>query len=650
MLFNKNYIFYFFVACLGADNISANAIDKTYEYADMSDFHYTATLSIKNDNNLFGMLFRIVAGSDIEEEIKSLRTFTEASKTVSNMRSLKDRIESDVVAIYEKTHDLGFYSSDVKYSIEIKDSKHAVVKVAVNTGKLFKLKLNLKYIGKDEAFSKQQSSILNKSLQNYSSAMADVQQLINEAIRNLEEIGYYAPEIIEKRIHLNYERNEAELNLSIKPGNCGVFSFTEVQAFPGISEDFIRNRITWDQGETYNIKKIKETKNNLKSTQIFADVQVEGITSKIVDDKVPILIKVEEDKKHTIDFSLLYSGLRNNNYGTSSSQHKQLKSIVARCSWTRNNAFGNGEKLRVLVEGTPTRVNEKRADYALETYLMKPDVFMKNMYLECVCTKRQELTNVFFKKLDKGSLILNYPLWFFTDVRTGCLLERIYTNGVGSLPEHVDYKSHYENVIIPVEFIINRTDDVLNPTRGYRAFAKFHHICLNNARVRNLEYLDFSFSYNYSLDRSQKTIFAANVSKKFLLGKNIDDIPIDKRIYAGGMNSVRGYANQLASEKVQNYNTHMGGKSSFEFNTELRRRLTQAFGAVVFFDGAKIYGNSSKFEELKTEKKRWFLSYGLGIRYFTSIGPIRVDFAFPIKRRKGVDSKMQFMINLGQAF
>ena len=81
---------------------------------------------------------------------------------------------------------------------------------------------------------------------------------------------------------------------------------------------------------------------------------------------------------------------------------------------------------------------------------------------------------------------------------------------------------------------------------------------------------------------------------------------------------------------------------------EGRRRFTEDFGGVLFFDGAKTFQN--QIANLPIEKKRWFLSFGTGIRYFTSIGPIRFDLAFPIKRRKGVDSKMQFIMSLGQTF
>jgi translocation and assembly module TamA len=171
-----------------------------------------------------------------------------------------------------------------------------------------------------------------------------------------------------------------------------------------------------------------------------------------------------------------------------------------------------------------------------------------------------------------------------------------------------------------------------------------------DSTIGRLKSLDAGFSFNHSFDSLKRTIFAFNISGKAVCGQHIDVIPADKRIYAGGMNSVRGYANQMASEIIVAENTPMGGKSSIEFNAEIRRRISSDFGVVVFFDGAKVFQNKSNYAELQTEKKRWFNSFGVGVRYFTSIGPIRVDFAFPINKRKGIDSKMQFIMSLGQAF
>jgi translocation and assembly module TamA len=203
---------------------------------------------------------------------------------------------------------------------------------------------------------------------------------------------------------------------------------------------------------------------------------------------------------------------------------------------------------------------------------------------------------------------------------------------------------------MPLEFVLDKTDDLLNPTSGYRVTCKFSEIFFKHSTIGQLKTFDMNFSYNIALDELKRNVLAFNVSRKSIVGQKIDLIPVDKRIYCGGMNSVRGFANQMATEMVVGEDTPMGGKSAIEFNAEFRRRISPDFGGVLFFDGAKVFQNQSRYNDLRIEKKRWFYSTGIGIRYFTSIGPIRIDFAFPIRRRRGIDSKMQFIVSLGQAF
>jgi len=270
--------------------------------------------------------------------------------------------------------------------------------------------------------------------------------------------------------------------------------------------------------------------------------------------------------------------------------------------------------------------------------------------VEYVCSRRQTLTNVFFKKSDKISVMFNYPLWFFTILSTGGSAEKNYVDGCSAFFADTEENRRYENMTIPVALVLDKTDDLLNPTSGFRASAKFSYMQFRSSSIKNLKSFDLNFSYNYSLDELKKTVLAFKVVKRTLIGKSIDNIPIDKRIYAGGINSVRGFANQMATEMVVGKEAPMGGKSSIEFCTEIRRKISGDFGAVLFFDGAKIFQNQSHNPALQIEKKRWFLSYGLGIRYLTSAGPIRVDLAFPIKRRKYIDSRFQLIISIGQAF
>lgn len=617
---------------------------------DFHDFYYQADLVIDMERSLLGRIGELFTGSEIEDDILSLRTFSEQNKRVSNLRALSDRINTDISEIHKKAHNLGFYDATVKYKTHVSDNNKLLITIFVDFGQIFKLKLNVNYTNKDEAFKKEYSEKLKDKVANLTASISDMKQLITEAVRDLQKNGYYNPELKEKRVWLNYALKEAVLNLTIDPGKKVNFSKVTISAFPDIDPEFIENRIAWQEGELFDIEKLEQTSDDLYATQIFSKVKVEPDEKKITDTEAPILISVKEDKKHTVDLSLLYSGMRSMNFEKKSNTNKRLKSIIGRISWTNCNAFGGGEKLRFTVEGTPVKVKECRTDYAFEATLIQPDVFIKNNTAEYIVSRRQELTNVFFKKNDKVSALFSYPIWFFTAVRSGCILEKNYVDSCEEFSGEEDERKRYENLIIPIEFILDRTDDMLNPTQGYRAFASYSYVKLRHAKINNLHTANAGFSYNLPLDDLKKTIFAFNIENKMIFGKSIDDIPLDKRVYAGGMASVRGYANQMATDAVIGRDTVMGGKRAIEFNTELRRKFSTDFGGVVFFDGAKVFQNHSRYSDMQIEKKRWFHSVGFGIRYFTSVGPIRADFAFPIRRRKGIDSKMQFILSLGQAF
>lgn len=683
------------------------------------DFSYNAKLVLNLQQNIFGTLSELLVGSEIEEEFRKLKTFSDQSKRINNLHALTERILADTEFIHKKAHELGFYNSSVKYEItavndkaqkndrnnlsrgianknlkkqeKLKhnpNKKRLIITFYVDFGRRFKLKLNLKYIGKSAKFQERFRKKSNDDLATLTSSIADMKALISEAVRDLQKKGYYNPEVKEKRVWLDYSNETAVLNLTIDPGEKVNFGDVSVRAFKGIDSEFIRNRVSWEKGEEFNIEKLEETASLLNSSQIFSKVKIEPENSKKKKSEIPISITVKEDKKHIIDVSLLYSGMRSMNFEKKSNTRKSLKSVIARIFWTNYNTFGGAERLRVTIEGSPMKVRDKRSDYAFEVALTQPDVLIKNNSAEYIVSRRQELTNVFFKKDDKLSLIFSYPLWCFSEVRFGGILEDNYVDFATSLNENNDEKKNNENAsdtnkvedkadaknnnsnaindtknsdkdihkkyrdfTIPLELIIDRTDDSLNPTKGYKFLISYYYTKFQKAKLINqLQTLGTAFSYNIPLDKVKKSVLAFNVSYRVLIGKSIDCIPLDKRLYAGGIGSVRGYANQMATDAIQGKEMVMGGKSALEFNSEFRHKFTKDFGGVLFFDGAKIFQNRSKDEDKKIEKKRWFYSLGFGIRYFTAIGPIRADFAFPIRRRKKIDSRMQFILSLGQAF
>jgi translocation and assembly module TamA len=126
-------------------------------------------------------------------------------------------------------------------------------------------------------------------------------------------------------------------------------------------------------------------------------------------------------------------------------------------------------------------------------------------------------------------------------------------------------------------------------------------------------------------------------------------LPRDRLFFAGGMNSVRGYGYQLIGD-VNDDKKPLGGWSTFEVGIEPRFKISDNFGAVVFVEGGGVY-------QTKAPKigRKMLWGGGVGVRYYTPLGPIRLDIAFPFKRRKTttnkkIDSLFNIYISIGQAF
>ncbi len=145
-----------------------------------------------------------------------------------------------------------------------------------------------------------------------------------------------------------------------------------------------------------------------------------------------------------------------------------------------------------------------------------------------------------------------------------------------------------------------------------------------------------------SLSDDNRFVLAGYGALGSVVGESLEDLPADKRLYAGGSGSVRGYAYQRAGP-IDQFDVPVGGRSSLEFGAELRTRITPTIGLVPFIDAGNVYPT------IYPDNGSLFYSAGLGVRYYTAIGPIRLDLAFPIAKR-ATDKAFQIYISVGQAF
>ncbi len=119
-------------------------------------------------------------------------------------------------------------------------------------------------------------------------------------------------------------------------------------------------------------------------------------------------------------------------------------------------------------------------------------------------------------------------------------------------------------------------------------------------------------------------------------------LPPDQRFYAGGSATVRGYRFQSVGPQFADGNP-TGGTSVSAATVEFRQRILGNYGVAAFVDTGQVSSNGVPFTS------HWQTGAGIGLRYYTPIGPIRLDVAVPLDRAHG-DDAFELYIGIGQAF
>ena len=141
---------------------------------------------------------------------------------------------------------------------------------------------------------------------------------------------------------------------------------------------------------------------------------------------------------------------------------------------------------------------------------------------------------------------------------------------------------------------------------------------------------------------SDKIVLAGRAKLGTIVGGSLETIPLNRRFYAGGGGSVRGFGYQTISP-VNAQGEPIGGRSVSEVSAELRYKGESPIGFAAFVDaGSVTQKENPDFDDIRA-------GAGVGVRYFTSFAPMRADIAIPLNKRDG-DNSFQIYISIGQAF
>lgn len=192
---------------------------------------------------------------------------------------------------------------------------------------------------------------------------------------------------------------------------------------------------------------------------------------------------------------------------------------------------------------------------------------------------------------------------------------------------------------LPGQVVFDRSDSLLNPTKGYRL--KLNVSPETSVRGAVRPYVRTLAEATGYYPVSDSLVIAGRARAGSIQGIDRDDLAPSRRYYGGGGGSVRGYGYQRLGPLDPDGNP-IGGRSLNEFSLEARYRFGD-FGIVPFVDAGNSYASAlPTFTDLR-------FGAGIGGRFYTNFGPLRVDVATPLNPRPG-DGKVALYISIGQAF
>ncbi|MDR0661780.1 MAG: BamA/TamA family outer membrane protein [Holosporales bacterium] len=569
---------------------------------------------------------------------EELLSYQMQDRPVHHISLLKERARKDIATLEQHLRAQGYFSAQVQYIFQT-TPQGIVLLFDVQPGDAFILEeIQLLEVNTREPLPLLVP--LTRRFANQRNTLALLTQIEQKALNRLKKKGFPMAELKNKELIVDHTQKKTKFQCLIETGPrvfFGPVTFVGADALPAT---FLRNRVTFREGSLFDAREIEATRQALIATKLFSSVKIEVAQKADKHSLIPIKIKVGMIPTH-----LLSLGGRFSTYKAAAGQD-WWRGIKGKVSLTKFNPFGCGDQMRVSLSGSPPTYTNlhgegaTRYNFAVSGDLMEPDVFSAGYTLITRGTFLQETTIGFFRYGFTAETFLDIPLKTILRFTIGPTIESFRVEGRGV---------HLYNLVgFSSEMVLDTTDNALNPKRGICLSLGLHPqggsiMQPDKSTQRGLCLIKERLSVYCPLDRSGNYVIAGWTHLRQVLWQKFEHIPTDKRLYAGGNHSVRGYALQYAGPLDAAQQHPVGGRSVWEGGGELRLRLVGQLSGIFFIESAKV--SQSLFPKLAHD---WFTGLGLGFCYLTEIGPLRVDIARPLRIRPKIDAKLQLMISIGQ--
>lgn len=567
-----------------------------------------------------------LADADLADEFRDLSALHQGKGRAANLAQLNNRMSEDALLLKKLLAAEGWHDAQVASRLDLADPAAGRPLTAVLTvapGKRFALS----EIAVDAAATDPPRLIADALALNPGDPVVAERILAAEArvALALPQNGYPFAEVGQRDVLLDRDTGEADYTLPVSVGPRGRYGrIVSEGARPAFGAEHIAVLARFAPGELYDSRKVDDLRQALVATGLFSAVAVEprrsGEATPDGAERVTIAVRQEAGPPRVLAGTA--------GYGTG-------EGLRAEVSWTHRNLFPPEGALIVsglvgtLEQGAGVTFRRSNAGRRDRTFELGADLHHSDYDAFSAYTGRLAATVSY----------ASTPLW---QKRLGYAygVQLLGTNESVFVPARGERtRRTYAIAGLTGELKLDTTDDLLDPTRGYR-------VALLAEPEGSLHY-GFSPYLRLRVDGSAYRrlgaglVAAARVRVGSIQNVSLDDLAPSRRFYAGGGGSVRGFGYQGLGPRDSNGDP-TGGRSINEGAVELRYRFGD-YGVAAFADLGQVYQSATPdFSNLRA-------GVGLGARVYTNFGPVRVDLATPLKRRAG-ESRINVYVSIGQAF
>lgn len=447
----------------------------------------------------------------------------------------------------------------------------------------------------------------------------------NQAVAQWRQIGHARARETDRSVVADHTTTRLDVTITLDPDRRARYGPTRVEGSQRIDPAFIAFMADLPEGAQFDPDRLRLAEQRLAQLGVFRSVRIEEGEEVAADGSLAITVRVQDRPPRTLGFGATYS---------------TLEGFGAEAFWVHRNLLGRAERLRfdASVSGVARQDNSDELDYSVGVSFLKPGVGRPDTDFVSSLVARQANFDTYEERSVTARAGFQRTLGWLT----GSLVAQAAKSRIDDDFGRRDFLTF--GLVGRGEY--DRRDSRLDPSRGY-LFAleaePFYEAEFGNFAARgSIEARGYR-----GFGDDDRFVLAGRARVGTYFGPSALESPPNQLFFAGGGGSVRGYGfRSIGIDKTDDEGTEgvIGGRSLIEGSGELRWRVTDRFGAVGFVDGAMVAADSS-FGGASDER----VGAGIGIRYFTGFGPLRLDVAAPLDRRSQ-DSSVAIYIGIGQAF